>query len=761
MDNQIDKSQKVMITIVYVFVVFGLSHLFGVGINSNISLPFQILLVSLISILVKFFLFNPFTLYILLSLSLVVSFIIHRFIKPFIFDFFDQIIYLFQNIYGNFQGTENIYEENILAYWILIVFIISLFTSLSLFKRRFIYLILPVYLAFYIFYWYNYYDISLVLLASFLFFFILLIGLYNFTKEKDRSKDQNSFMDLYPIWIKTTFVYVIAILALAIILPKSYDYIRWDWLQRKVYSTFPIVEELRSYDEYTRSGGDAFSFNFSLTGFQGSQSNLGGPVTLSQKKVMTIRASEKVYLRGTVNHIYSGYSWESYNFPFLQRKVGTTYNYFTFEERDYYEEEYISILNHKFASTTIFSPLWPTEVITENGVNILVSKDREIISSDGVYDGENYFVKVQKPKPYGVLISKGIDNKKEDLEDKSVYLSLPQDVITQRTLELAKLITSGLDDDFNKAVAIEKYLRENYKYNIDVVNVPEDRDFVDFFLFESKEGYCTYYASAMAILLRLEGIPTRYVEGYIAQDRISDDIFEVRQEHAHAWVEAFIEPVGWMLFEPTPAYSTELRLENYVEPEEDPDDDQEVPTTPTEGEDSEGPIIEADDDIRGPSRDPGGEDETIDDTSEANNYIVFFIFIAGLLIVPLRLIYGLAQLYRQDKENKYKAQNKYLIYLFKQIVILNDLLGYPQLSGETHFDYSKRIGYKFYDYNQISFNDITEIFVETKYGFKEIQDEDIKVFEKYRSNLESKLRVHWGLRIYYYRKYISKKYWKI
>ena len=761
MDDQMERSQKIIISILYVLVVFGLSHLLGIGINSNINIPMQFLIVVLVSLLVKFFIYNPFILYILLSLSLILSVMVHRFIRPFIFDFLDRVIVLFKNIYNNFQGIENIQSENILFYWIIIVTVISLFTALSLFKRRFIYLLLPVYLSFYVIYWYNYYDISLGLLASFLFFFIILLGLYNYNKEKDSNRDGQSFLDIYPIWLRTTIAYSFIILALAIVLPKSYNYIRWDYLSRKVYSTFPIVEELRSYNEYTRSGGNALSFDFSITGFQNTTSRLGGPVELSQRKIMTIRAKEKTYLRGKVNHIYSGYSWEPYNFPFLQRRVGSTYNFYSFNERDMYNEEYISILNHRFSSTTIFTTLWPTEVITEKGNTYLMSEDREIVFGEGIYEGENYFVRVQRPEPYGIQVARGVLNYKEDLENINVYLSIPNDTITQRTRSLSRFITDGLDTDFQKASAIESYLRRNYEYKLDVAQVPEDKDFVDFFLFDSREGYCTYYASAMAILLRLEGIPSRYVEGYLAYDRIDSDLYEVRQEHAHAWVEAFIEPVGWMTFEPTPAYSTELRLENYIEPEDDDDivtPGSETPTSPT---DVDGPGIDADDDIRGPSRDPGGGDEPTPTPDETNNYLVFLVIVAGLLIVPFRFIYGFILYSKEIKKHKHKGDYRYLIYIYKQIITLNELLGYPQLPGETHFDYSKRIGYKFYDYNEAGFNEITNTFVEAKYGDKEISKDHIMQFEKYRETLESKLRIHWGLRIYYYRKYVSKRYWKI
>lgn len=146
------------------------------------------------------------------------------------------------------------------------------------------------------------------------------------------------------------------------------------------------------------------------------------------------------------------------------------------------------------------------------------------------------------------FISLGIQHRKENIDNLSNYLQIPEDRITDATKKLVKDIVKNRKTDLEKALAIEEYLRNNYNYSLDVEIVPENREFIDYFLFESQEGYCTYYATAMAIMLRIEGIPTRYIEGYLAQDLIREGIYEVKHRNAHTWVEAFIEPVGWMTF---------------------------------------------------------------------------------------------------------------------------------------------------------------------------------------------------------------------
>lgn len=99
---------------------------------------------------------------------------------------------------------------------------------------------------------------------------------------------------------------------------------------------------------------------------------------------------------------------------------------------------------------------------------------------------------------------------------------------------------------------LETYLAENYEYSTVAVARPANREVEDFLLRE-RRGYCEYFASAMVLLLRAEGIPARLVSGFLgAEYSALGDQYVVRQENAHAWVEAWIEGQGWRTFDPTP-----------------------------------------------------------------------------------------------------------------------------------------------------------------------------------------------------------------
>jgi len=136
------------------------------------------------------------------------------------------------------------------------------------------------------------------------------------------------------------------------------------------------------------------------------------------------------------------------------------------------------------------------------------------------------------------------------------YLQLP-DSFPPRVRALAEQITAGRDTPYDKAAAIESYLR-NIPYNQQINGPASGQDGVDYFLFEVKQGYCDYYASAMVTMLRAVGVPARYVRGYSLGEQ-DGDIFHVRASDAHAWPEVFFPGYGWIEFEPTAALPAIVR----------------------------------------------------------------------------------------------------------------------------------------------------------------------------------------------------------
>jgi hypothetical protein len=128
------------------------------------------------------------------------------------------------------------------------------------------------------------------------------------------------------------------------------------------------------------------------------------------------------------------------------------------------------------------------------------------------------------------------------------YLQLP-DSLPTRIRILAEQVTDGLETPYDKAAAIERYLRE-IPYNERINEPAPGQDGVDYFLFEVQEGYCDYYASSMVVMLRSLGVPARYVRGY-GQGERQAGVYVVREWDSHAWPEVFFPGFGWVEFEPT------------------------------------------------------------------------------------------------------------------------------------------------------------------------------------------------------------------
>lgn len=288
--------------------------------------------------------------------------------------------------------------------------------------------------------------------------------------------------------------------------------------------------------------------------------------------------------------------------------------------------------------------------------------------------------------------------------------------IPQRVRQLAFEVTKECFNDYEKVKTIEKYLRENYTYSLNPKQVPQDKDFVDHFLFEEKTGYCTYFATAMCVMLKSIGIPARYVEGYVLPDNHSDDnIYIVTNRNAHAWVEAYFEGFGWLAFEPTSAYAD---IMNYRSASKDID---------YSGLDYSRRFDQYD----------GRYDrhDEVNDYTQINinpnevfkirNYWKYIPFIFAVLLILIILINILASLVNEIII-RFMKDDKKIIATYLRMLKWLESVGYAVKPGETISEFGKRIDVMFI-FNECSFSEATKVFSKVRYGKKDVSREELEM----------------------------------
>jgi transglutaminase-like putative cysteine protease len=310
-------------------------------------------------------------------------------------------------------------------------------------------------------------------------------------------------------------------------------------------------------------------YSLGSSGYNNVEKKLGGPIVLGEEIAFKVEADKVYYLKGDTREFYTGSSWrkeaEEYikGFDVSDSELNRYIEAILGMSGNSTNKKSMMIYPEKINSSTLFVPSYPLRVNLEKG-NIYYEKNGMTFANSG---------KVTKPyrvefmDPDAVLNSLGWQYTSRDISFSRVsyerYLQLPEDSITERTVELVYSIVGDKKSNKEKIEAIRAYLSKEYPYSLEVSNVPEGVDFVDYFLFIEKKGYCVYFASAMTVMARLAGIPARYVEGFKMPNSTIDGFYHVTGEQAHAWTEVLLQqnPEIWVTIDcsTTPAEARERR----------------------------------------------------------------------------------------------------------------------------------------------------------------------------------------------------------
>ncbi len=224
--------------------------------------------------------------------------------------------------------------------------------------------------------------------------------------------------------------------------------------------------------------------------------------------------------------------------PFGMYFVGRT-NIFRLNEEDASKCNYMTIRHESRFADAIFTPLGTS--FLEAPFNLMLRDDDDIVYAPKLRSGLNYRIAYtesasQKP-PTGVQGRR--------------MLNIPSQ-LDRRVHQLANRIFAGCSTTTEKIDAVVNYFGTNYTYVLGL-DIPPDRDKLTYFLLEESTGYCEYFASGAAILLRLAGVPVRYVTGFLVTEKDArNELWIARNMDAHAWVEAWDkERNQWTIVEAT------------------------------------------------------------------------------------------------------------------------------------------------------------------------------------------------------------------
>ena len=309
--------------------------------------------------------------------------------------------------------------------------------------------------------------------------------------------------------------------------------------------------------------------NSSKSGFSEDDQQLGGPLVDDPTILFTAQQSASHYWRVETKNQYSGKGWLGADVPAVPRSLEVL----TLNDPSYQgplaPATTIDITFDEPVPTYLPQPYGSTQVVLSGVETIETLEKQDRVNLPQMPKQLTY---LWQEATYQIADLQGIpESSWETLDHFSEQegatffdenLALPI-TLPERVRTLAVELTQQHEGTYNKAKAVEQYLKSNrsLRYSkTDTPFTPEDQDYVDFFLFESGIGYCDNFSTSMVVLLRSVGIPSRWAKGFNSGEVIATidgerKEYAIRNSHAHSWPEVYFEGYGWVPFEPTPSFN--------------------------------------------------------------------------------------------------------------------------------------------------------------------------------------------------------------
>ncbi len=315
------------------------------------------------------------------------------------------------------------------------------------------------------------------------------------------------------------------------------------------YVTAPIEDAIepltRLFHDLAGRGGNFHKFGRNLP--------IRGDVNLGQSILFEVRGESLGLVRGTSYNEYTGTGWRASGRESEEVNAGDPTS--AEIQGRAYRERVVTTLDIEVVDDedTLFS------VGTPLGANIDSVTDlpetfagdiERIRSQEELREGDRYRVAGSVSLASPDQLRADSANYPEWVRER--YLQLPDD-LPERVYREAALVTEGVTNPFDLALAIQTYIRE-FEVDMSVRSAPARGDVVDFFLFDLQRGYFDYFSTAMTVMLRTQGVPARVAVGYVLDIEdlnTATGTFAVRKNDAYSWVEVYFPTYGWVDFNPS------------------------------------------------------------------------------------------------------------------------------------------------------------------------------------------------------------------
>ena len=316
------------------------------------------------------------------------------------------------------------------------------------------------------------------------------------------------------------------------------------------------------------------SFTIAANGWASHKELIGGNAYPSEKELMKVKGDAgEIYLRGALRYVYNNNAWVDES---NESKAGKIKRYmFSGFEKLIYKSEYeramdldkrgsdmyfneASVEIEMLDDTnfwTLYTPNRVTDVNVDTDAFVYFNNVGEIFINRPMQAGDRFEIEYDRLNVDGEDVSQMIDslgNLKDDGYKNASVLNkgLPEN-IDNSVYETTYRIIQNAQTPYEKALAIQNYLKANGTYTLETDYPYDGEDAVSFFMRKGMNGYCVHFASAMTVMARIAGLPARYVEGYLCTIDESGEAI-VTGLDAHAWTEIYLNGFGWMTFDATP-----------------------------------------------------------------------------------------------------------------------------------------------------------------------------------------------------------------